>query len=45
MCRSIETKMNDAQFIQCADELVEFFVMVITERKNPVILAIKQLTK
>ncbi|WP_144513616.1 AraC family transcriptional regulator [Bacillus sp. FJAT-22090] len=31
----IETKMNDAQFLQCADELVEFFVMVITERKKP----------
>ncbi|MFF2753885.1 helix-turn-helix transcriptional regulator [Psychrobacillus sp. NPDC058041] len=31
----IETKMSDAQFLQCADELVEFFVMVITERKKP----------
>lgn len=31
----IDTKMNDAQFLQCADELVEFFVMVITERKKP----------
>ncbi|MEK4487462.1 AraC family transcriptional regulator [Psychrobacillus sp. FSL H8-0484] len=31
----IETKMNDAQFLQCADELVEFFVLVITERKKP----------
>ena len=32
---TIDTKMNDAQFLQCADELVEFFVMVITERKKP----------
>ena len=31
----IDTKMSDAQFLQCADELVEFFVMVITERKKP----------
>lgn len=31
----IDTQMNDAQFLQCADELVEFFVMVITERKKP----------
>ncbi|MEI4770736.1 helix-turn-helix transcriptional regulator [Psychrobacillus sp. FJAT-51614] len=31
----IETKMSDAQFLQCADELVEFFVLVITERKKP----------
>lgn len=31
----IETKMSDAHFLQCADELVEFFVMVITERKKP----------
>ncbi|MET0958754.1 MAG: AraC family transcriptional regulator [Psychrobacillus psychrotolerans] len=32
---TIETKMSDAQFLLCADELVEFFVMVITERKKP----------
>lgn len=32
---TIQTKMNDAQFLLCADELVEFFVMVITERKKP----------
>lgn len=31
----IETKMSDAQFLHCGDELVEFFVMVITERKKP----------
>ncbi|TQR21487.1 AraC family transcriptional regulator [Psychrobacillus vulpis] len=31
----IELKMSDAQFLQYADELVEFFVMVITERKKP----------
>ncbi len=31
----IEDKMSDAQFLQCADELVEFFVTVITERKKP----------
>lgn len=31
----IETNMSDAQFLQCADELVEFFVMIITERKKP----------
>ena len=31
----IETKMNDAQFLQCGDELVEFFVKIITERKKP----------
>ena len=32
---TIETKMSDAQFLLCADELVEFFVLVITERKKP----------
>ncbi len=31
----IETKMNDAQFLQCGDELIEFLVMIITERKKP----------
>lgn len=31
----IETKMNDAQFMQCGYELVEFFVKIVTERKTP----------
>lgn len=31
----IETKMNDAQFVQCADELVEFFLTIVIERKPP----------
>ena len=30
----IETQMNDAQFLQFADELIDFLCIVISERKT-----------
>jgi len=31
----IDNQMNDASFLQFADDLVDFFIMVISERKQP----------